>query len=82
MDQYRSELQQKIQRQSQLSDLALLKEVNMFLKTYGKAKHYDFILGANDSGNIVYAADARDVTNDVLAELNQYYDRNHLPGSK
>ena len=67
-----------MQAASQQADQELLKKVNHYLKEYGKSKQYDFILGANESGSIVYATPAKDLTNDVLAGLNQQYDQQHL----
>lgn len=74
---YRAELQHKIQTVSQQSDQVLLQEVNTFLKAYGKTHDFDFIFGANESGNIVYAADSKDLTAEVLAGLNREYDQRH-----
>ena len=48
----------------------MLEEVNAYLKQYGKAKGYTFLLGATDSGNLVYAAEGTDVSEDVLVGLN------------
>ena len=48
----------------------MLEEVNAYLKQYGKAKGYTFLLGATDGGNIVYAAEGTDVSEDVLVGLN------------
>jgi hypothetical protein len=45
----------------------ILAEINTYIKQYGKEKGYDFILGATDNGNIVYAAEGKDITDDVLA---------------
>lgn len=73
--QYRGMLQQKLQAASQQADKELLAVVNDYLKKYGKAKGYDFIFGANDTGNIVYAADSKDLTSDVLIGLNREYDQ-------
>lgn len=71
---YRALLRQKIQAASQQADQQLLREVNAYLKKYGAAHRYDFIFGANESGNIVFAADSRDLTAEVLVGLNQEYD--------
>jgi len=76
---YRVALQQRIQAASSQSDQVLLNEVNAYLKTYGKTHGFDFILGANESGNIVYAADSQDLTNSVLTGLNREYDQYHSP---
>ncbi len=77
---YRTVLQQKLQATSQRADQQLLTEVNGYLKKYGAAHHYDFIFGANDTGNIVFAADSRDLTAEVLTGLNQEYDTAHKAG--
>ncbi len=79
---YRSVLQQKVQAASQQADQELLKEVNQYLQEYGKSQQYDFILGANESGNIVYATAAKDITKQVLEGLNQHYDQQHPTASK
>lgn len=76
---YRTVLQQRIRAASQQADQGLLQEVNHYLQEYGKRQQYDFILGANESGNIVYAAATKDVTKEVLAGLNQRYDQQHPP---
>ena len=74
---YRVTLQEKIQSASQEADQALLQEVNQYLKAYGAAHSYDFIFGANESGNIVYAVSGKDLTEEVLQGLNQQYDQRH-----
>ena len=75
---YRAVLQQKVQAASEQADQELIKEVNQYLKEYGRSKQYDFILGANESGNIVYATPSKDLTSDVLRGLNQQYDQHHV----
>jgi len=74
---YRLSYQQSLQKASQVADQELLAEVNTYLKSFGAAKKYDLIFGANDSGNIVYAAPAHDLTKEVIQELNQQYDALH-----
>lgn len=77
VNQYRAELQQRVLAAGQQADQELMKEVNSFLKSYGKAQGYDFIFGANESGNIVYAAESKDLTAEVVAGLNRAYDQRH-----
>lgn len=77
VNRYRVMLQQKLQAASQQADQELLREVNQYLKTYGESQHYNFILGANESGNIVYAAPDKDLTLAIIRGLNQQYDRLH-----
>jgi outer membrane protein len=77
---YREAVQQQAEQENQRLTKAVLAEINAYIKQYGKAKGYTFILGATESGNIVYAAEGTDITSDVLKGLNEQYDRQH-PGS-
>lgn len=72
---YRAALQKRVLTAGQQADQQLLQEVNAYLKEYGKAHGYDFIFGATESGNIVYANQTKDLTADVLRELNQTFDQ-------
>ncbi|QKG59091.1 OmpH family outer membrane protein (plasmid) [Hymenobacter sp. BRD128] len=74
---YRDAIQQQAQQENQRLTQAVLAEINAYLKQYGKEKGYTFILGATESGNIVYAAEGTDITEDVLKGLNAQYDRQH-----
>lgn len=69
--------QQAIQKQSADEDAKLtqevVNEVNAYIKTYGKKHHYKMIIGANSSGNMLYAQDGVDITQDVLEGLNKEY---------
>ena len=67
---YRDAVQQQAQQENQRLTQAVLGEINTYIKQYGKKKGYTFILGATESGNIVYAAEGTDVTADVLQGLN------------
>jgi outer membrane protein len=80
--QYRDAIQQRAQQENQRLTQAVLGEINAYLKQYGKEKGYTFILGANESGNIVYAAEGTDITDDVLKGLNERYDRQHPAAAK
>lgn len=68
--------QQAIQQQSQQEDLAMtqqvLDRVNVFIREYGKKKNYKIILGTSQ-GNIVYAEDGLDITDEVVELLNADY---------
>jgi outer membrane protein len=78
---YREAIEQQAQRENQRLTQAVLAEINAYLKQYGKQQGYTFILGATESGNIVYAADEADITEAVLKGLNEQYDRQH-PATK
>lgn len=51
----------------------LINEVNIYIKQYGKENGYTYIFGANSSGNIVYADNAKDITDEIVAEMNTRY---------
>lgn len=74
---YRNAIQQQAQQENQLLTKAVLEEINAYLKQYGKNHGYTFILGATESGNIVYAAEGTDITEDALKGINAQYDRQH-----
>jgi len=69
--------QQAIQQQSAQEDAQMteqvLTKVNAFLASYGQDKNYRIIMGANSSGNIIYAQDGLDITEEVLNALNKQY---------
>lgn len=82
LQRYRQAIQQRAQQENQRLTQAVLGEINTYIQHYGKAHNYTFILGATASGNIVYAAEGADITEDVLKGLNEQYDRQHTPAAK
>jgi outer membrane protein len=72
-DRYAAELQQ-----SEMDmNVALIDSVMNFLKRYNDKYKFDYILGFTKGGNILYANDTLDVTNDVIKELNKAYLEKH-----
>ncbi len=71
------EYQQAINTQAQQEDAKMTGEVvaqiNAYLKKYGEAEGYRIILAATQYGNIAYADEGLDITEDVLAGLNKEY---------
>lgn len=68
-DRYAMELQQ-----NQLDmNVVVLDSVMNFLKRYNEKYKFDYILGFTKGGNILYANDTLDITNDVIRELNGQY---------
>lgn len=74
---YRDAVRQQAQQENQRLTKAVLDEINAYIKQYGKEKGCAFILGATETGNIVYAAEGTDISDDVLKGLNAQYDRQH-----
>lgn len=75
-----SNYQEAIQRKSADEETKLnqkvYNEVNQFVKSFGKQHAYEMILGANGSGNILYAEEYTDITPLVIEGLNKEYDTN------
>jgi len=72
-DRYTAELQQ-----SEMDmNVALIDSVMNFLKRYNSKYKFDYILGFTKGGNILFANDTLDVTNDVIKELNAAYLSKH-----
>ena len=67
---YRDAVQQQAQQENERLTKAVLEEINVYLKQYGKEKGYAFILGATENGNIVYAVSGTDISEEVLKGLN------------
>lgn len=63
----------QLQQESQEQIDSLVKKVRAFIKEYGKDKGYTYILGANEAGSVLYGEDSRDITKEVLKELNDKY---------
>jgi outer membrane protein len=51
----------------------LMDKVNDYIKRYGEQKGYSIVLTNNPYGNIAYASKAKDITDEVLAGLNNEF---------
>lgn len=70
---YREAMQKKSKDEEQNMMQTVYNEVNDFVSKYGKSKGYKYVLGANGTGNILYADQAENITDKVLEGLNSYY---------
>ncbi len=71
--QYRDATQSKAQEEDRKMTESVLQKVNTYVEKYGKRSRYHIILGANSSGNIMYAAEALDITEEITKGLNEEY---------
>ena len=73
--------QQQLQQQQQMRSQQLRAEsdkeidsiitkVKTYVKDYGKDNGYTYIFGSNETANIMYAKEGKDITQDVLEEIN------------
>jgi|SRR5690606_26794448 len=65
--------EQTIQKESQTEIDTLISEVRKFVKDYGKKNGYTYILGSNEAGSVMYGEESKDLTKEILDELNKAY---------
>jgi outer membrane protein len=70
---YSQSVDQKIKELDEQLTQGVLAQINSFVEDYAKKKGYDLVLGTTTSGNILFAKDYMDITQDVLTELNTNY---------
>jgi outer membrane protein len=71
--QYKENFRQKAMEEDRKMTEVVLTKVNVFLKEYGKQKGYAFIFAANGNGSMAYADEKLEITEEVIAKLNQSY---------
>lgn len=52
----------------------LWKQINSYVADFGREQGYDFIYGATGNGNLMYASDAHDITEDLVNYINLKYE--------
>ncbi len=71
---YQQAIQKQIQEEDKKSTQTVINDINDYVKEYGKTNNHKIIFGASGSGNIMYADDATDLTQDILEGLNADFD--------
>ena len=71
MAEYFTLLEQEI---SQKYTEDLWKQINSYVADFGREQGYDFIYGATGNGNLMYASDAHDITEDLVDYINLKYE--------
>lgn len=72
---YQEAIQKQIQEEDKKTTQTVINDINDYIKEYGKKHGYKIIFGASGGGNIMYANEATDLTQDVLKGLNAEYDK-------
>lgn len=65
--------QQQIAQASQAQNDSLIKKVKEFVKDYGNKNGYDFILGSNEAGSVMFGKTEDNLTKTILDALNAAY---------
>ena len=68
--------QQQIAQESQANNDSLIKKIKEFVKEYGKTNGYNFILGSNEAGSVMYGEAPSNLTQTILDALNTAYKMN------
>lgn len=70
---YQNALRSQAQAEDEKMSKVVLAEINGYLKRYGEEHGLTVILAATEYGNIAYATDDLDITDEVLEGLNKAY---------
>ena len=73
LQQYAQAIGQKAEDEDSKTMEAVLSQINAFTEQYGKEQGYDLILGTTSAGNLLYAPEALDITDELLKALNKEY---------
>jgi outer membrane protein len=65
--------QQQIAQESQTKNDTLIKKVKDFIKDYGTKNGYEYILGSNEGGSVMFGKKTNDLTQTILDLLNKQY---------
>jgi len=70
---YRQSTEKKAHEEEQKLTQTVINQVNDYVSEYGKKHGYKYIMGANGTGNILYADKKNDITEIILEGLNKEY---------
>lgn len=71
--QYQQALNTQAQQEDSKMTGEVVSQVNAYLKKYGEANGYTIIMAATEYGNLAYADDKLDITDEVLEGINKEY---------
>lgn len=70
---YKKALEEKTNEKDHEISAGILNQINTYMTEYGKEKEYDAIIGVTDMGNVLFARDKFDKTEEVIEGLNKKY---------
>jgi len=71
---YQQAIQKQIQEEDKKSTQTVINDINDYIKEYGKTHNHKIIFGASGGGNIMYADESTDLTQEILEGLNAEFD--------
>lgn len=66
-------LSKDVETQNKEIEKMIWTRLNPYIVEYGKDKGYDYIYGANGTGNVLYADTKKDITDDLIKYVNEKY---------
>lgn len=66
-------LYQKAEQRNKEIEAMIWKRLNPYLIDFGKENGYEYIYGANGTGNVLYADEHQDITEEIIKYVNQRY---------
>lgn len=72
--QYQQAMNAKAREEDQKMTGEVLTQINAYIKKYGEANRYRIIVAATEYGNLAYADEELDITEEVLEGLNNEYE--------
>jgi outer membrane protein len=70
----RSEFDKSSEEMSQMYEDMIWKQINTYIEKYGKEYNYEYILGAQGSGTVMYANPKNEITKEFINYLNKSYE--------
>lgn len=71
--QYQQAMNTQAQQEDSKMTGEVISQINAYIKKYGEQKGYTIIMAATEYGNLAYADEGLDITDEVLAGLNSEY---------
>ena len=71
---YQQAIQKQIGEEDKKATQTVINDINDYVKAYGKSHNYPIIFGAGGSGNIMYANQSSDLTQEILEGLNKEFE--------
>jgi outer membrane protein len=75
-EQYYQSMEKKTKEETTKSASIVVGKLNTFIKNYGKENGYTVILGANETGNLLYGEEVINITNEIVQGANREYKSN------
>lgn len=70
---YQQALNTQAQQEDKKMTAEVIAQINSYINKYGQQKGYTIVMAATEYGNIAYAEEGLDITEEVLAGLNKEY---------